>query len=110
MTLMNHLLYRLYYQKQNLNVSPKFNKQIYTNNNSRLSQSQVGDTQLNVDESTVTNVNRSNFKLKAIYDVKLDSVNSLKITANSNFYDTESDEFTNGTTTGSDGILKNKQH
>ena len=67
------------------------------------------DTQLNVDESTVTNVNRSNFKLKAIYDVKLDSVNSLKITANSNFYDTESDEFTNGTTTGSDGILKNKQ-
>ena len=37
----------------------------------------------NVDESTVTNVNRSNFKLKAIYDVKLDSVNSLKITANS---------------------------
>ena len=96
-------------EKQNLNVSPKFNKQIYTNNNSRLSQSQVGDTQLNVDESTVTNVNRSNFKLKAIYDVKLDSVNSLKITANSNFYDTESDEFTNGTTTGSDGILKNKQ-
>ena len=82
-------------EKQNLNVSPKFNKQIYTNNNSRLSQSQVGDTQLNVDESTVTNVNRSNFKLKAIYDVKLDSVNSLKITANSNFYDTESDEFTN---------------
>lgn len=96
-------------EKQNLNVSPKFNKQIYTNNNSRLSQSQVGDTQLNVDETTVTNVNRSNFKLKAIYDVKLDSVNSLKITANSNFYDTESDEFTNGTTTGSDGILKNKQ-
>lgn len=63
-------------KNKNLNVSPKFNKQIYTNNNSRLSQSQVGDTQLNVDESTVvTNVNRSNFKLKAIYDVKLDSVN-----------------------------------
>ena len=95
--------------KQNVNVSPKYNKQIYTNNNTRLSQTQVGDAQLNVDESTVTNVNRSNFKLNAIYDVKLDSVNSLKITANSNFYDTESDEFTNGTTTGNGGILKNKQ-
>ncbi|CAM2735977.1 CarboxypepD_reg-like domain-containing protein [Flavobacterium succinicans] len=96
-------------EKQNLNVSPKFNKQIYTNNNSRFSQTQVGETQLNVDESTVTNVNRSNFKLKAIYDVKLDSVNSLKITANSNFYDTESDDFKKGITTGNGGILKNEQ-
>jgi hypothetical protein len=95
--------------KQNLNVSPKFNKQIYTNNNSSFSQTQVGDTQLSEDKSTVTNVNRSNFKLNATYDVQLDSVNSLKITAKTNFYDTESDEFTNGTTTGNGGILKNKQ-
>ncbi len=95
--------------KQNLNVSPKFNKQIYTNNNSRFSQTQVGDTQLNEDKSTVTNVNRSNFKLNAIYDVKLDSVNSIKFSARTNFYNTDSDEFTDGTTTGNEGILKNKQ-
>jgi hypothetical protein len=44
--------------KQNLNVSPKFNKQIYTNNNKRISQTQVGDTQLNEDRFTVTDVNR----------------------------------------------------
>ncbi|WP_026712852.1 outer membrane beta-barrel protein [Flavobacterium daejeonense] len=96
-------------EKQNLNVSPKFNKQIYTNNNSRITQTQVGDTQLNENRSTETNVNRSNFKLNAIYDVKLDSLNSIKFSARTNFYETESDEFTNGETTGEAGILKNKQ-
>jgi hypothetical protein len=95
--------------KQNLNVSPKFNKQIYTNNNSRISQTQVGDTQLNENRSIVSNVNRSNFKLNAVYDVKLDSINSIKFTAKTNFYNTESDEFTNGATTGVGGLLKNKQ-
>ena len=96
-------------EKQNLNVSPKFNKQIYTNNNSSFSQTQIGDTQLNQERATVTNVNRSNFKLNAIYDVKLDSVNSIKFSAKTNFYDNESDEFTKGSTTGNGGILKNKQ-
>ncbi|EJL62961.1 outer membrane beta-barrel protein [Flavobacterium sp. CF136] len=95
--------------KQTLNLSPKFNKQIYTNNNNRITQTQVGETQLNEKTSTLSNVNRSNFKLNATYDVKLDSVNSIKITAKTNFYNTESDEFTNGTTTGNDGLLKNKQ-
>ncbi|MEN9910025.1 MAG: hypothetical protein RLZZ540_3184 [Bacteroidota bacterium] len=95
--------------KQTLNVSPKFNKQIYTNNNSRFTQTQVGETQLNENTSTVSNVNRSNFKLNATYDVKLDSLNSIKFTARTNFYNTESDAFTDGTTTGADGLLKNKQ-
>ena len=95
--------------KQTLNLSPKYNKQIYTNNNSRTTQTQVGEGQLNEKTATVSNVNRGNFKLNATYDVKLDSVNSLKITTKTNFYDTESDEFTNGSTTGNDGLLKNKQ-
>jgi hypothetical protein len=95
--------------KQTLNLSPKYNNQIYTNNNNKTTQTQVGDTQLNENRATVSNVNRSNFKLNAIYDVKLDSVNSLKFTVKTNFYDTESDEFTNGTTTGNNGLLKNKQ-
>jgi hypothetical protein len=95
--------------KQTLNVSPKFNKQIYTNNNNRITQTQVGETQLNENTSTVSNVNRDNFKLSATYDVKLDSVNSIKFTAKTNFYNTESDEFTDGTTTGNEGLLKNKQ-
>ncbi|KIA86976.1 outer membrane beta-barrel protein [Flavobacterium sp. AED] len=95
--------------KQTLNLSPKYNKQIYTNNNSRITQTQVGETQLNENTSTISNVNRSNFKLNATYDVKLDSINSIKFTAKTNFYTTDSDEFTNGQTTGNDGLLKNKQ-
>ncbi len=95
--------------KQTLNLSPKFNKQIYTNNNSRITQTQVGETQLNENTSTISNVNRSNFKLNATYDVKLDSLNSIKFTARTNFYNTDSDEFTNGQTTGDNGLLKNKQ-
>ena len=95
--------------KQTLNLSPKYNKQIYTNNNSRVTQTQIGETQLNENRSTVSNVNRSNFKLNATYDVKLDSVNSIKFTAKTNFYNTDSDEFTNGITTGDKGLLKNKQ-
>jgi len=95
--------------KQTLNVSPKFNQQIYTNNNNRFTQTQIGETQLNETRSTVTNVDRRNFKFNAIYDVKLDSVNSIKFTARTNFYNTESGEFTDGTTTGDSGLLKNKQ-
>lgn len=95
--------------KQTLNLSPKYNKQIYTNTNNKITQTQVGETQLNTNTNTISNVNRSNFKLNATYDVKLDSLNSIKFTAKTNFYNTESDEFTNGTTTGGDGFLKNKQ-
>lgn len=95
--------------KQTLNLAPKYNKQIYTNNNSRITQTQVGENKLNENKSTISNVNRSNFKLNATYDVKLDSINSIKFTAKTNFYNTESDEFTNGQTTGDNGLLKNKQ-
>uniref|UniRef100_UPI00374C8E94 TonB-dependent receptor n=1 Tax=Flavobacterium sp. TaxID=239 RepID=UPI00374C8E94 len=95
--------------KQTFNLTPKYNNQIYTNNNSRLDKTQVGQTQLNENKKTVTNVERSNYKLNAVYDVKLDSMNTLKITAKANFYNTESDEFTNGNTTDGDGVLKNKR-
>jgi hypothetical protein len=95
--------------KQTLNLAPNYNRQIYTNNNSRKTQTQVGETELIENISKVSNINRSNFKLNAIYDVKLDSLNSLRITTKTNFYNTESDEFTSGNTTGIDGLLKNKQ-
>lgn len=95
--------------KQTLNLTPKFDNQIYTNNNDTKTQTQVGETQLNENTSKVSNVNRSNFKLNAIYDVKLDSLNSIRFTAKTNFYNTESEEYTNGFTTGDGGLLKNKQ-
>ena len=95
--------------KQTLNLSPKYNKQIYTNNNNRSTKTQVGESQLNENTSTVSNVDRGNIKFNVSYDVKLDSVNSIKFTSKTNFYNTESDEFTNGETTGNDGLLKNRQ-
>lgn len=95
--------------KHNLNLAPKYNKQIYTNNRSRVTQTQVGDSQLNNNTSSISNVNRTNYKISATYDVKLDSVNSIKFTAKTNFYNTESNELTDGITTGADGVLKNKQ-
>jgi hypothetical protein len=71
--------------KHTLNLSPKYNRQNYQNNSSRSTQTQVGDTQLNQNSATVSHVNRDNFKLNAVYDVKIDTVNTLKITTKTNF-------------------------
>jgi hypothetical protein len=59
---------------------------------------------LNQNSATVSHVNRDNFKLNAVYDVKIDTVNTLKITTKTNFYTADSDEFTMGSTIGSDGV------
>ena len=93
--------------KQTLNLSPKFNSQIYNNSNYRFTQTQIGDSALNENSSAVTNVNRYNFKTSAVYDVKLDSNNTIKFTAKANFYHTESEEIRNGLTTGKTETIKN---
>ena len=97
-----------FYDKQTLNLSPKFNNQIYNNNKKRFNKSQFGQTQLNENTATTTSVNRSNFKINATYDIKLDTINSLKISAKSNFYRTKSNEYSNGTTTDENSVLKNQ--
>ena len=96
-------------EKHNINLTPKFNNQIYSNNNVRFNRTQVGQNQLNDNSTTASNVNRSNYKLNMVYDVKLDTINSLKISAQTNFYDTANTEFTNSSTTDENGILKNKR-
>jgi hypothetical protein len=93
--------------KQTFNLSPKYKSQIYTNGISRFTQTQIGDSVLNENASASTNVNRSNLKTNAAYEVKLDSNNTLKFTAKANFYHTESDEIRNTITTGKTGTLKN---
>ena len=93
--------------KQTFNISPKYNNQIYDNRNSRFTQTQYKDSVLNENSFTSTNVNRWNFKTSASFDIKLDSNNSLKLTARANFYHTESSELSNSTTTGETGTLKN---
>jgi hypothetical protein len=94
--------------KYNFNFSPKYNSQQYTNHKQTFTQTQVGDSVLNDNSNEVDNVNRHNFKIRGIWDLKLDSMNSLKITANTNFYHTESGSTADETSTGNNGTLKNK--
>ncbi len=96
-------------EKHNLNVAPKFNNQIYTNTNRRFNKAQIGATQLNENENTISDIKRSNFKLNATYEVKVDSVNTIKISNKTNFYTTDSNELFNGITTDENDVLKNKR-
>lgn len=94
-------------EKYNFNLSPKYNSQRYTNNQSIFRKTQIGDSTLNYNSKDYSDVNRQNFKFRAIMDIKIDSFNSLKITANSNFYHTESDAINSAQTTGNAGEFKN---
>jgi hypothetical protein len=93
--------------KNTLNLSPKFNNQQYTNRKQTYTQTQVGDSVLNANSNETSNVNRHNFKLKGIFDIKIDSMNSIKITANANFYHTETESDITSVSTGNTGTLKN---
>lgn len=93
--------------KHTLNVSPKYNSQIYNNVQDRFSQSQYGDSVLIDRSATSTYVNRYNFKTSGSYEIKLDSNNTIKLTAKANFYHTESEEDRSSVGTGNTGTLKN---
>jgi Outer membrane protein beta-barrel family len=94
-------------EKTNLNFSPKYNSQRYNNTKKQYTQTQIQDTSLNTNSNEDVFISRSNVKLKAIYDVKIDSNNTFKITAKSNFYETRSNTLSDGITTGYKGILSN---
>lgn len=93
--------------KYNFNLSPKYNSQQYTNHKQTFTETQIGDSVLDQNATEVDNVNRHNFKIRGVLDMKLDSMNSLKITANTNFYHTESGSILNSISTGNTGTLKN---
>jgi hypothetical protein len=92
---------------QTINFTPRYNSQQYTNNKQTFTRTQVGDSVLNANSGEISKVNRHNFKLKGIFDVKIDSMNTLKLTLNTNFYHTESENDMNSLTTGNTGTLKN---
>ena len=96
-----------FYDKASLNISPKYNSQLYNNAKQVYTQTQFKDSLLIKNAVGNTNVNRNNIKLRGSYDIKLDSANSLKITANANFYNTKSSETEKAVTTGETGNLKN---
>ncbi len=93
--------------KKTFNLSPKYTSQQYSNHKIEFTQTQVGDSVLNENADEVSDVNRHNFKIRGIFDIKIDSMNTLKITANSNFYHTESGSIRQSTNTGNSGTLKN---
>jgi len=93
--------------KTTLNFSPKFNSQLYNNTENSFIQRQIGDSTINQNATKNINVNRYNIKNNAIYDIKLDSNNSLKITLKANFYHTESEEETNSISKSNTETLKN---
>ena len=78
--------------KHSFNFSPKYNNQVYDNTKTIFTQTQILDTltnnlvELNENANQISAVNRYNTKLRATYDIKIDSMNSLKITANANYY------------------------
>lgn len=81
-------------EKTTLNFSPKFNLQDYRNSQLTLLRTQVSPDTVYYD-NTVQNshINRNNFKSTATYEIKLDSSNTLKLTARANFYHTESETY-----------------
>ncbi len=95
------------WNNHSINFSPKFNSQIYNNNVNKLTQTQIGDSVLNQNAGSSMYVNRYNIKNNLMYDGKIDSNNSIKITLKANFYKTQSEnnEFTN--TTGKSTSLIN---
>jgi hypothetical protein len=85
--------------KTNLNFTPKYNEQRYVNNENTYNQNNVGNTAFNTTSSDANSVNRNNIKLKGIADLKLDSARTtLKITAFTNLYQTESSVFSTSST------------
>jgi len=99
--------------KHNFNFTPRYNSQDYTNHTTSITQTRLYDSvtqktvSLNGNANNSNTVNRQNYKFKAIYDVKIDSSNSLKLTTSANFYHTESSNLGSSATTDDLNVLKN---
>ena len=90
--------------KKTLNFSPKFNSQLYSNLKNTFTQTRLGgDTTWYGNTAENVNINRHNLKIKGTYDIKIDSMNTLKLTASTNFYHTESEDISNLKTTDETG-------
>ncbi len=82
--------------KNSLNLSPKFNSQVNDNNKYRYYQTLLeNDSSLNETTQSSTHMNRYNLKMSGIYDMVLDSNNSLKVSLQANVYHTETAEVKN---------------
>ena len=93
--------------KHNLNFSPKYNLQDYSNINTNHTVTQLGDSVLNQNATTTNNTYRYNIKNSLTYDFKIDTSNSLKVTVKANYYNTESSDLYESSTIGGNEVRKN---
>ena len=94
-------------EAHSLNLSPKYNEQDYYNTKNSKTITQLGDSALIENSEVNTVVKRYNYKNSLIYDAKIDTSNSLKLTLRFNYFHTDSREITDASTTGNTGSLKN---
>lgn len=95
--------------KHSFSFSPKYNEQDYENGSTTyIEQLMRNDTMLISREQRTSAVDRKSWKLRSVYDVKLDSNSSLKVTLNTNFYNSASETHSQNITTGKSGNLKNE--
>ncbi|WP_301927593.1 outer membrane beta-barrel protein [Ferruginibacter sp.] len=93
--------------KQGLSFSPKYNYQDYINTKKTFTQTQLADSFFNVNGTENMHVKKETFKLKGVYDFKIDSANSLKLTAKLNAYNTESESYATSINTNQFGKTNN---
>ena len=93
--------------KHSLSFSPKYNYQDYLNTKNTFTQTQLADSFFNVNSVENMHLKKETFKLKGVYDFKIDSANSLKLTANVSAYKTEIQSYTTSENTSQSGKLNN---
>ena len=93
--------------KQSLSFSPKYSFQDYLNSKKTFTQTQVADSYFNENAVENMHVKKETFKFKAVYDIKIDSLNSLKLTAKLNAYNTESQSYKTSVNTAQSGKIIN---
>ena len=93
--------------KQSLSLSPKYNFQDYNNLKKTFTQTQIADSFFNDNAVENMHVNKSTYKLNAVYDIKLDSSNSLKFSAKASSSATESESNRASVNTGKSGNINN---
>jgi hypothetical protein len=91
-----------------LNLSPKYNSQDYQNYGRVFTQTLLeSDSVLNNFNNTETFVSRYNVKFNGLYEIKLDSNNTLKFSGNANYYNSTSSENYKSDVLGGNNNLKN---
>jgi hypothetical protein len=93
--------------KQSVNFSPKVNRLLYDNTRSIFNQIQLGDSLLNNNTNERQAVAKRNIKNNLVYDLKIDSLRSLKFTTKLNVYNTENSTESQSLNTSKTGIRNN---